>query len=104
MKILWKTIKETIRNFIARTWRSIKPYLKWKMLPIALSIWLITNGIWYVFAVAPFTPIWLRGIAIGWLAILYMPFTPEKIIIVVLAPIIYRWIYKEEFKKEKVIK
>ncbi len=70
------------------------------MLPIVLTIWMLTNGWAYVAAAAPFTPTWLRVVAISWLAFLYMPFTPEKIIIVIFAPIIYRLIYKEDFKKE----
>lgn len=85
---------------LKKLWLAVKPYCTWKMLPIALSIWVLTNGIWYVFAVMPQTPLWLRGIALGYLAFLYVPFTPEKIVILVLAPIIYRWIYREEFKKE----
>ena len=83
-----------------KLWKAVKPYCTWKMLPIALSIWVLTNGVWYALAVIPQTPLWLRSIALGWLAFLYVPFTPEKIVIVVFAPIIYRWIYKEEFKGE----
>lgn len=85
-----------------KLWEAVKPYCTWKMLPIALTIWIFTNAIWYVLAFAPFTPLWLRSIAIGWLSILYMPFTPEKVVIIVFAPIIYRWIYKEDFIKGEI--
>ena len=91
-------------ELLHRVWHGVKPYCTWKMLPIALSIWVLTNGWAYFFAFAPFTPVWLRGIALTWLGILYLPFTPEKIVIVVGAPIIYRLIYKEDFKKGEVIK
>lgn len=85
---------------LKKLWSEVKPYCTWKMLPIALSIWVLTNGMWYALAVIPQTPLWLRSIALAYLAFLYMPFTPEKIVIIVFAPIIYRWIYKEEFKGE----
>ena len=68
------------------------------MLPIALTLWIFTNAIWYALAVIPHVPLWLRSIAIGYLAFIYLPFSAEKIVIIVFAPIIYRWIYKEDFK------
>ena len=87
---------------LARIWNWTKPYLTWKMLPIALTIWIFTNAIWYVFAFAPFTPLWLRSVAIGYLAFIYLPFSAEKVVIIVFAPIIYRWIYKEDFIKGEI--
>lgn len=84
---------------IKKIWCKVKPYCTWKMLPIALTLWVLTNGVWYALAVIPQTPLWLRGIAIGYLAFIYLPFSAEKIVIIVLAPIIYRWIYKEDFIK-----
>ena len=89
-------------KLLHRVWHGVKPYCTWKMLPIAMTLWFITNGWAYALAVIPNVPLWLRSIAIGYIAILYMPFTLEKIVIIVFAPIIYRWIYKEEFKKENI--
>ena len=81
-----------------KLWKAVKPYCTWKMLPIALTLWIFTNAIWYALAVIPHVPLWLRSIAIGYLAFIYLPFSAEKIVIIVFAPIIYRWIYKEDFK------
>ena len=82
-----------------KLWKAVKPYCTWKMLPIAGTIWILTNGIWYALAVVPNIPLWLRSIAIGYLAFIYLPFSAEKVVIIVFAPIIYRWIYKEDFIK-----
>lgn len=89
-----------VGNYIKKIYNGVKPYLTWKMLPIVFTIYFFTNGMWYALAVIPQTPLWLRSIALAYLAFLYMPFTPEKIVIIVFAPIIYRWVYKEEFKGE----
>ncbi len=87
---------------IKNIWKAVKPYCTWKMLPIAGTIWILTNGVWYALAVIPQVPMWLRGIALGYIAFIYMPFSMEKVIIIVFAPIIYRWIYKEEFNKGEI--
>lgn len=84
---------------IKKLWSAVKPYCTWKMLPIALSIWVLTNGMWYALAVIPQTPLWLRSVALGYIVFIYSPIGLEKIVIVVLAPIIYKLIYKKDFKK-----
>jgi len=89
-------------KLLHRVWRGVKPYCTLKMLPIALTLWCITNGWAYALAVVPNIPLWLRSITIGYIAILYMPFTLEKVVIIVFAPIIYRWIYKEDFIKGEI--
>ena len=94
-----RAIQYVLRQ-LARIWSWTKPYLTWKMLPIALSIWVLTNGMWYALAVIPQTPLWLRSIALAYIVFIYSPIGLEKIVIIVFAPIIYRWIYKEEFKGE----
>jgi len=70
-------------------------------LPIVLFIWMITNGIWYFFAFAPVIPSSLQWAARAYIAFLWLPSTPEKIVIVIISPFIYRLIYREDFKKEK---
>ncbi len=88
-----------VGDYIKKIYKGIKPYCTWKMLPIVAMMYLFTNGIWYALAVIPQVPMWLKGIALGYLAFIWSPFGMEKIIIIVFAPIIYRWIYKEEFNK-----
>ena len=70
------------------------------MLPIVLVIWCITNGIWYAIAFVDFVPSWLSTFAKAYLIFLYTPFALEKpLIILPLSVIVYRLIYKENFKE-----
>ena len=84
---------------IKNIWKAVKFYLTWKMLPIVGTMYLFTNAIWYVLAFTPHIPSWLAWVARGYLAFIWTPFGVEKVVIVVGAPIIYRWVYKEDFNK-----
>lgn len=90
-----------MKRLIDKTWSWVKPYLTPKMIPIILVIWLCTNGVWYAIAFAPFDfiPLWLATFAKGYLALLWMPFSIEKPIIIALAIFIYRFVYNEKFQK-----
>lgn len=93
-------MKKKLKTIWSKTWSWIKPYLTPKMLPIILVIWLLTNGIWYAIAFAPFTwlPMWLTTFAKGYLAVLWMPFSIEKPIIIAISVFIYRFVYNEKFE------
>lgn len=70
------------------------------MIPILLTVWSITNGVWYFFAFVDIgLPTWFMSFAKGYLLILYMPFTIEKPIIIAISLFIYRVIYKEKFNR-----
>jgi len=80
-------------------WKWVKPYLTPKMLPIILSVWCMTNGIWYMIAFVPMnTPSWLTIFAKAYIAFIWSPFGIEKPIIIAISLFIYRLIYKEKFK------
>ena len=72
------------------------------MIPIVLTIWCITNGIWYVLAFVPlpFTTVAFRTFAKVYLGFLWTV-APEKLLIIPLAILIYRIIYREKFQKEE---
>ena len=91
VKEIWNRIK-----------RKIKPYLHWKMLLVFGSVWVLTNGIWYVLAFTPIgIPEWIRWFARGYIAFLYMPFTAEKVVIAYVSTRIYKKLFKEEIKSEE---
>ena len=82
-------------------WSWVRPYLTPKMIPIILFIWTLTNGAWYAIAFIHLgQPIWLMTFAKGYLIFLYMPFSVEKPIIILISVFIYRIIYKEKFVKK----
>jgi|GEM_PF-3827091 len=92
MKKLWHKI-----------WGWVKPYLTPKMLPILLSVWVFTNGIWYIIAFVPldFIPSWLFNGAKGYIAFLWTPLGVEKPVIIAVSLVIYKLIYKESFNKKE---
>lgn len=78
----------------------VKPYMTPRMIPIVISIWAITNGVWYVLAFAPLgLPTWLKIFAISYLGFLWSPIGIEKPLIILISGALYRIIYKENFKR-----
>ena len=61
----------------------IKPYLKPTMFISFLLAWFITNG--WAYLLIAIGHGWLRGMAITYASILWLPFTPEKLITIPLA-------------------
>ena len=68
-----------MRKFFAWLWVYLRPFTNWRFLICFGISWIITNGMWYVIALAPLDlPDWLVWIARGYLMVLYWPITPEK--------------------------
>ena len=89
----WLTTKHkfTMRYILESFWGWLRPYFTPRMIPIVLSIWVFTNGVWYVLAFAPIElPLAIRTFAKSYIAFLYTPLGFEKPIILLVA----RWIYK----------
>lgn len=89
----WLIYRETFtfKGIILAFWGWLRPYFTPRMIPIVLSIWVFTNGVWYILAFAPIElPIAIRAFAKSYIAFLYTPLGFEKPIILLVA----RWIYK----------
>ena len=68
--------------------------------------WMITNG-WSYVAAALGTWLnipWLLGAGAAWLAILWIPITPEKILTVAIAIALLRWWFPRDEKTLKVLR
>ena len=76
----------------------IKFFADWRMAISFILAWMITNGWAYLFIAfgSLFEIKWMLGIGTGYIAILWLPCTPEKLITIPLAV----WIKKLIFKKE----
>lgn len=75
-----------MKKFFAWIWKYLKPFTNWRFLICFGLAWMITNGIWYIFAFAPLNfPKWLVGFSVGYIAFLYLPITPEKLITIPIA-------------------
>lgn len=73
------------------------------MLPFLLIAWMITNGWSYAFVVigARYGISWMTWLGGVWVSILWIPFTVEKPLTILIAVMLYKLIYKEDFKKIK---
>ena len=64
--------------------------------------WIITNGIWYAFAFVPLNlPAWLVWFSRSYIAFLYLPWTPEKLITIPMAIFFQTQIFKNDIKTKK---
>ena len=89
----------TIKGILNNLWGWVRPYFTLKMIPILLSLWLMTNGIWYMIGFVPFTWVTpqLRTFARLYLTFLYTPIALEKPVILLIAKPIYKALYKNDF-------
>ena len=68
--------------------------------------WMITNGWSYVaMGIGTWLGIeWMIAVAGGYLTLLWIPFTPEKIITLTIAIALLRWLFPRDEKTLKVLK
>ena len=68
--------------------------------------WFLTNGWSYVaLGMGTFFGIpWLTAIATGYLALLWIPFTPEKLITAAIAIALLRWLFPQDQKTLAVLR
>ena len=65
----------------------LRPFLSWKFLLCFFLAWFITNGWSYVFVIIGTVCHieWMFDIGVGWQALLWLPFTPEKLVTIPIA-------------------
>jgi len=91
-----------VKRFISWIWKYLKPFANWRFLISFGLAWLITNGIWYVFAFVPMRlPDWLVWFSVSYIAFLYLPFTPEKLVTIPLAIFIQWLLFRNDIKTRK---
>ena len=93
-KLSWSKVKASLtpRNW----WKKLKPYLTWKMGVSFGMAWIITNGWAYLMLGAGiyWEIQWMKYVAGTYLAFLWMPFTPEKLITIPLGIFIHKILFK----------
>ena len=93
-----------MERFLKKLWEKLKKYLKpflsLKFLLCFGIAWTITNGWAYVFIAlgSVFDIKWMFTIGTSYLAFLWLPFTPEKIITIPLAILFQKWFFKKDEK------
>jgi len=94
----------------AKIWRLCKKIIQFCLNPRLLLCfgiaWFITNGWCYVFAAvgAYFGITWMTVVGGAWAALLWFPFTPEKIITVVIAIFLLRLLFPKDQKTLLVLR
>ena len=88
-----------MKRFISWLWKYLKPFTNWRFLISFGLAWIITNGMWYVFAFIPMRlPDWLVWFSRSYIAFLYIPTTPEKLITIPMAIFFQTQLFKGDEK------
>jgi len=91
-----------MKRFILWLWKYLKPFTNWRFLISFGLAWIVTNGMWYVFAFIPMRlPDWLVWFSRSYIAFLYIPITPEKLITIPFAIYILTRLFKNHPKTRK---
>ena len=91
-----------MKRLFAWLWKYLKPFTNLKFAISFGLAWAITNGIWYVFAFVPMgLPDWLVWFSVSYIAFLYLPFTPEKLVTIPLAIFIHWLLFRNDIKTRK---
>ena len=94
---------EKLKHNLKKTWQFIANP---RLLVCLLISWLITNGWSYVmFAVGTICEInWMIAVSGAYLAFLWLPISPEKIITCAIAIALLRWLFPNDQKTLAVLK
>ena len=91
-----------MKRILKWLWKYLKPFTNWRFLISFGLAWTITNGIWYAFAFIPMRlPDWLVWFSRSYIAFLYIPTTPEKLITIPLAIFIQLLLFRNDMKTRK---
>jgi len=94
-----KRIRHFLRNVFA-------PFLNPRYLLCNGIAWLITNGWAYLFVAfgAWFDIGWMVAVGSGYLAVIWMPFTPEKLITIALSIFLLRLLFPNDQKTLAILR
>lgn len=99
-----------MKTFLNRLWSWTKNFLKllinWKFLLSFGIAWMLFNGIWYAglgVGIA-YNITWLKTVCGAYVAILYMPWTAEKLITVPLGIVFAKWFFPKDLKLQDEIR
>lgn len=90
--------RDDFKKILRGLYNKIKPYLTWHFLLCFGIAWMITNGWTYIFIIlgSSLSIKWMYTIGVSYLAFLWLPTTPEKVITIPIAC----WLVKKIFPKD----
>lgn len=94
------------KKLIKKLWIYLCPYLNWRFVLCYFIPWCFTNGwAWVGTILLPIIgPNWFTITATSWMAILWMPWMPENIVIIPIAMLIHRKLFKNDEKTQQQLK
>lgn len=97
--------REDFRDIFRILYKKIKPYLTWHFLLCFGIAWMITNGWTYIFIIlgSSLSIKWMYTIGVSYLAFLWLPTTPEKIITIPIACTLVRKLFPNDFRTIKLL-
>ncbi len=108
MKELFARIKdnltgEKLKHNLKKTWQFIANP---RLLLCFLIGWLITNGWSYImFGLGTYYEIeWMIAVSGAYLAFLWLPISPEKIVTIAIAIVLLRWLFPQDEKTLSVLR
>ena len=91
-----------MKRFISWLWKYLKPFTNWRFVISFGLAWIITNGMWYAFAfISMRLPDWLIWFSRSYIAFLYIPTTPEKLITIPLAIFVHWLMIRKDIETRK---
>ena len=89
-----------MKRFILWLWKYLKPFTNWRFLISFGLAWLITNGWCYIFiGIGLMLKIdWMFAFGTAYLAFLWLPITPEKLITIPFAIFIHWSLFRNDIK------
>ena len=97
---------EHLRKLFNKIKTYISPFLNWRILIIYVPIWFIMSGWTYLFIFlgTKYSVGWMLAAGTFWATVLWLPFTPEKLITVPLTLFIYvKWVGHSDPKLEVMV-
>lgn len=93
-------MKNKIKNYIYKAYKFLAD---WRMAISFVIAWMITNGWAYLFILfgGIFKIKWMLGVGTGYVALLWLPCTPEKLITIPLSIFIKKTLFKKHIKNEE---
>lgn len=98
-----------LKEFFKKTWKKIlkilRLFLNWRFAVSFGMAWMITNGWAYLFVFFgnQFDISWMKIIGTSYVAFLYIPITPEKLITIPIAIGIQKFLFPKDTKTLKEI-
>ena len=95
-----------MKKLVNKLKKYLRPFLNLRFLLCFSISWMITNGWAYIFIIigTKFEITWMAYVGTSYIAILWLPITPEKLITIPLAMLFQKLFFKNDEKTKRILK